>query len=423
MLPRCRLLQIGDVHLPGARLKPRPIDEKDKRFPVDLKHIISGQPTKRVFKKIYERLQSGEVEAIIFMGDLTDLGDLDGYRSCAKYIANALQLGESGVMSDVKCGIVFGNHDINRALAQEPGLTQKFAPLSHALRAEGLPPPTIGAVDWMSLERGHARATVALLNSCWGCGAKEFIPEEFRADVAAAIDAALARGGDERVTRAYYDRQFDTPAFSDDTLDALANPPTEMGNGLLIACAHHNLFPQRQPRLAPYTELINSGAVRGTLLELARPVVYLHGHIHEDPIEVLLGDSGEPLVSISAPEASEGFNEIEFVFNSAGAPLSCRVTKWRFDKSGVFRSQPPRVISLLGHRRRATDRSLSQLYAKLLDETEMYWSQIMSMAEDIFSGDTAIKLEEALELLATDGRVEIENYSSTAQNWIVRGRL
>ena len=65
-------------------------------------------------------------------------------------------------------------------------------------------------------------------------------------------------------------------------------------NVLSVIVAHHNLLPQRLPRLAPYTELVNGGALRASLGELGKPVLYLHGHIHEDPIEILRSPGGAP---------------------------------------------------------------------------------------------------------------------------------
>ncbi len=36
-------------------------------------------------------------------------------------------------------------------------------------------------------------------------------------------------------------------------------------------------------RIAPYTEVVNGGNVRRRLTNCGKPVVYLHGHIHDDP--------------------------------------------------------------------------------------------------------------------------------------------
>jgi hypothetical protein len=247
--------------------------------------VIAAQPMKLVFREIYKLLQRGGISAALFMGDLTDIGGIEGYQACVKYIARSLQLGSDGLFATLPVGILPGNHDINRALAKQPGLTTKFEPLLAALSAEGFSHFPVLKPVWLDLNSGAARTKVALMNSCWGCGSNEFIPEEFREAVGRAIDEALAGGKSERAVRAYYDRQFDTPAFSEQSIHELATTSGTLGVELLIVCAHHNLLPQRLPRLSPYTELVNSGVLRATFAELGRPVVYLHGHIHEDPIE------------------------------------------------------------------------------------------------------------------------------------------
>lgn len=306
------------------------VDDKDSRFPQELKKIIAAAPIKSCLQKIYELIEAGRASAVIFMGDLTDYGGLAGYKACAKYISTALQIGRFGQQSQLPVGIVPGNHDVNRALAQEAQIGAKFSPLIAALAAEGLPSIPVAEPIWMNVLNDAAQISlrVALLNSCWGCGAKEFIPEEFREDVQAAIESALKRGQPDQQIAAYYDRQFDTPAFSSDTMEKLVSRlPAVNECGVLVVAAHHNLLPQQQPRLAPYTELVNSGAIRSVLQNLERPVIYLHGHIHHDPIEIIQKPASSPVVSIAAPEIQSGFNVIELVYTRSHLPLNCRVVK------------------------------------------------------------------------------------------------
>jgi len=77
MLPRLRILQIGDLHLPTAARVNRNIDQKDRSFSVELRNIISSVPIKVVFRQIYKMITDGHCHAILFMGDLTDLGSLE----------------------------------------------------------------------------------------------------------------------------------------------------------------------------------------------------------------------------------------------------------------------------------------------------------------------------------------------------------
>ncbi len=138
MLPRVKIIQVGDIHLPSAAGGASAVDNKDGRFPIELRNVISAHPIKLVFREIYRLLERGGISAALFMGDLTDIGDVKGYQACAKYIARSLQFGAGGVFSNLPVGFVPGNHDIDRNLAKQAGLTTKFEPLVAALSAAGL---------------------------------------------------------------------------------------------------------------------------------------------------------------------------------------------------------------------------------------------------------------------------------------------
>jgi len=89
------------------------------------------------------------------------------------------------------------------------------------------------------------------------------------------------------------------------------------------------------PRIAPYSELINGGAVRTALLNLDRPLLYLHGHLHTSPIEVVRvpDRARSAIISISAPLFRDGYNVVEIAFNQEAVPLGCRVLAHRLDGS------------------------------------------------------------------------------------------
>lgn len=98
-LPRVRLLQIGDLHLPTAAQTERTVDQKDRAFSYELRNVISRQPIKTVFKRIYRMCEAEEVDGVLLMGDMTDFGMLNGYKAGVSYVANALQLGRGRQMS------------------------------------------------------------------------------------------------------------------------------------------------------------------------------------------------------------------------------------------------------------------------------------------------------------------------------------
>jgi hypothetical protein len=423
MLLQVRILQIGDVHLPSAMKSGRNIDQKDAAFSVELRNLISSLPIKVVFRQIYKILEEGGVGSIVFMGDLTDAGDLEGYDKTCQFIAHSLQLGEGRRHASIPVGIVPGNHDINRPMALEPGITTKFEPLNAALRRASLPPLPVEQSLILPIVNGSAKLSINLMNSCWGCGAREYIPEDFREGIGKAIEEALAKGG-AKALKTYYDRQFDTPAFSEPSITQLVQSGrTADASTLLIVAAHHNLLPQRQPRIAQYTELVNSGAIRGSLGELDRPVVYLHGHIHVDPVETITAPKASPLICISAPAAEDGFNVLDFVFTRSGMPLSCQITPWRFDASGILHPAEKVAVSLLGKRRRSHDATLNKIYSYMLEKRELYWTELINVAPPIFTTDVEEQTREAIELLIADESILVENYDSSPSAWIIRANI
>ncbi|NML12710.1 metallophosphoesterase family protein [Sphingobium sp.] len=424
MLPRLRILQVGDVHLARTAKLGLKLDEKDRRFPLELRNRMAGGPIKTVFRRLHQFLEQDDFAFLLFMGDLAEQGDLNGFRACVRYLAEALQLGKGRRFEALKVGIVPGNHDIDRVLAAKPSYTTKFTPLQQAMTNAGLPLLPVDKPIWLDHQKGPCRIDVALLNSCWGCGSPEYIPEEFRDEIVKAINSALTKGVDEKATRSYYDRQLDTPAFSKNTVQGLVEGASKLpGGSLIIACAHHNILPQRLPRLAPYTELVNSGAIRSELSKLGRPVLYLHGHIHEDPVEIIQTSAGAPLVCISAPEASEGFNVVEIVFTPAGLPLSCYIEPWRFAESGVFAAMQRQVIPIGAGRRRPPNAVVVAIYQQIIAEQSCFWGDMMSCAQKAGATHAADATEEALELLTADQLVTIEHHELGREHWLVRSRL
>jgi hypothetical protein len=192
---------------------------------------------------------------------------------------------------------------------------------------------------------------------------------------------------------------------------------------LIVVAAHHNLLPQRLTRIAPYTELVNSGAVRASLMEAKRPILYLHGHIHTNPVEVLSMPSGDALVCISAPLAEAGFNILEIVFTRAGIPLVGHVIPWTFDQSGNLRQSPRLTVPLIGRRRRSLDDGLSQVYSHLLNVRHCYWSDLVAGLGATFPVDTEESLQECIELLLADHSVTVENYEARRTSWILEAKI
>jgi len=308
-------------------------------------------------------------------------------------------------------------------LAKKPGIVTKFQPLNETLGRYDLPFLPVDKSIVATVGTPGSSALVIAMNSCWGCGATEYIPAEFRESIGAAIEKVL-EDKDDNLLRVYYDRQFDTPAISDDAITNLVQTLDREGpSQIAIVVAHHNILPQRVGRLAPYTELVNSGSMRSSLLETGRPILYLHGHIHDDPVEVISNSGGDSLVCISAPEAASGFNVIEIVFTRSEMPLTCVLTPWRFDHSGILRENETRSIPLIGRRRRSNSRVLARVYSHLLDHVECFWADLLSAFSAHFSENAETQLQELIELLLADERVSVDNYRAEPVNWIIRANI
>jgi hypothetical protein len=421
MLKRIKIAQIGDIHLPSSGQQTAFIDSKDPKFPPRIKNIISRSPLKTVFRRIYDLIEAGTFDSIVFMGDLTDTGSLNGYQSCSRFISNSLQIGTLGKHNLLPIGIVPGNHDIDRELARISSLSAKFAPLNSVLTAEGLPKLPLDEPFAIELSRDGIFAKIFLINSCWGCGEEEFIPEFFRKPIADAIANTFKGPDGATARRLYYDRQLDTPAISQHTISKLINAIMDLSpSAVPIIVGHHNLFPQRTPRLAPYTELVNSGALRRSLEEVNRPTIFLHGHIHDDPIEIISRPNHSPLIVISAPAAADGFNILEIIFTTHNAPLICSVEPYRFDASGILRIGEKIKIPLIGQRRRSTRPEFARFYGSLLQNGQCYWQEVASMARGILGSLSDNEIGEQLLLLNADGRISIENYEFPFENWIIQ---
>ena len=103
-------------------------------------------------------------------------------------------------------------------------------------------------------------------------------------------------------------------------------------------------------------------------------------------------------------------------------PLGCRVMKWRFDDAGYISRLEPVTISLIGHRRSSHRASLAELYKIVLDARELYWRDLQTRTNPLYTSSPD-DLEEDLELLVIDQRVTIENYGMSHPNWIIKASI
>jgi len=126
-------------------------------------------------------------------------------------------------------------------------------------------------------------------------------------------------------------------------------------------------------------------------MQLARPVIYLHGHIHEAVVEVINGgyldgtatDTSQPVVSISAPLLQDGYNKIEVHFDRQGKPIGLAVSSVEVNKAtgsiAAFR-EPFRLA--LTKKRRTLKRHLD-LFMELVQEGNLRGEDILAAARKL----------------------------------------
>lgn len=342
------MLQIGDLHydeLLKATTKP---DAKDAFAPSGLvpSHVRPIAP--EAAKKLAQAINSKTNPVIAICGDLTSRGDLTVFEAALKYLAGILNLNEHPSLEASSVHLVPGNHDVDWKDSMPyvdlgPG---RFNSLVARVDTSGLGIPITTTLRHSSISTaGGSKVEFLSLNSCRGAGA----PREFPAVNDAILDQlkeiALERGVDLSVALVDAAKSvdcphelLDIPLVHPDDLVRLTEVVSCLARSRLpIILAHHGFLPQGVPRFNPYTEMVNGGAVREMLLYLSRPIMYLHGHIHRGTSEVLQGgpdgSRGGPVVVISAPPLSEGFNEICIEFDNSHEPLGLTIRRHRLNQS------------------------------------------------------------------------------------------
>ena len=342
------VLQLGDIHFPQHK-DTVAVDHKDEAAPPALVAAVSGNPLQQVIRRARRRLDElGPSTLVAQCGDMTSFGDLSSYDQCVEYLTQALDL--TARQADLVHAVP-GNHDVNRTLCDPADLFAKFDPLAASWQKRSVP----------ALDARHMRATRPVLpagevvavgaNSCVGSGERRYLPADVRDELGTLL-AARSMAVAPAVLQA--SEQLDTPAFHETHLSALDDElETVPASRVALVIGHHPLLPQTVPRIEIYTEVLNSGVVRSRLSQIGYPVVYLHGHVHADPVEVLTvgeGRSGR-LVMISAPLLSDGFNELRIDLSASGWAIGCVVTRWRRHLDGVVRYEEPLRMPLWLSRR------------------------------------------------------------------------
>lgn len=410
-----RVVQVGDIHYSDAENFASPVDAKDPGFPAALRDSIGTAPLQAVFRSLSHLLDTGAVDFVTFMGDFTTRGDAAALGDCARYIRRLFAEAWPAA-GHPDCKLIIGNHDVDRRL--DPDTDVRFENINDVLGAAGFAPASILA-PCESVLRGDDASEVRIfgVNSCRGCGQLRLLGSIVEKHAGPAIRKLMAEGGTSDELEELYE-QIDTPAIDEHTIAMLDASLSNLGETVLpVICAHHNLLPQAMPRIAPYSELINGGAIRTALLNLDRPIIYLHGHLHTSPIEVIRvpDRTRSAIISISAPLFRDGYNVIEIAFSRDSVPLGCRVIAHRLDGSQcrIAASSVIPAWTAAEGLRLATAQARELM--KILDPDKVTTRGDLLVQLGWPSGE----LDDALTELRWLGALEIPNYDRPSIHWRV----
>lgn len=419
-----RLLQLGDIHFPDAKAAAQAVDNKDAGIPSNLVQAISFNGLEQVIREIL-RVREGANQplGLLLCGDLTTGGDVAGYEDCLKYLAKSLEIDDASVWPDASLHAVPGNHDVDRSTT-DPAATDLFAKFESAQAAwDRLRPNIFEPRDarTTSLSKSTFGIRVISLNSCLGCG-------EWRSRLLPTLPTELLEQiepyfKEQQETPYGFFERLDTPAFHEKAIDKVnAEIKQTETHCACVVLSHHNILPQRTPRIDVYTEVINAGLIRGQLLALERPVIYCHGHIHSDPIEIVRGvnqSRAGMLVCISAPMLSDGFNILDIAFSQSCSPLGVTVRRYRDSGGGVFTWSPSVRIPFYSTAEAATQGIISDEMSETLRILAARPAPIMGFKECVDAlrpkqkGTTEALLSEAEWL----GYFRIRNRDQASEFW------
>jgi len=417
-------VHIGDVHYPDAIQKGPQVDKKDEGFNSGFIEKLAPNTFMEVGSSLTRCLETQDIDGVLFSGDLTSFGNLKSYQECVQYFDRMITSAESVIGRNFAVEVVPGNHDLKRKGLTSGGLEERFDDFKEAWISVGRDIFPVGSIKKDQIDRDNASLKIISLNTCLGCGEeyKKF-PSEIASIYKKLIDAADLEDKDQ--FNKFCDR-IDTPAIYQDHLREIEIEVSGIDdNSLCLILGHHALLPQPTVRVALYTEIINGGNARMALTTLNSPIIYCHGHIHDDPIEILTRPENpeSSLVLISAPEYSKGFNVIEILYTDNGYPVGIVITPHRAETWGRVREKAPiripirqpedminfcddrteSVYRLLGGEPSRFDKLLARMKSEKLSFSEMEFENILN----------------ELEWLQV---INISNKSKSSRGWII-GRV
>lgn len=428
------ILQIGDVHFPEWKSAASDIDLKVSEFSERIVSEMQTDPLTTILEGLRDVCRNEHIDVALLMGDITSQGKTEYLRNAAATLAGLIN--DSDADYQIPIYGVPGNHDVSKTDAVNLGEVGKFGPLERAYQSvKWAPPPILNHIKQYLRPEDGEKIPIYLINSSVGSWSKALFPDGLR-ELVFANDPAPIRIADTtpfkdpdgksapaktRAEQVY--EQLDTPYFRAVEVQTIAKD-IEKHKNLAIVVAHHNLLPQYLPRVSHFGEVLNAGYARQQLLATGAKVLYLHGHIHTDPIEVIsVPDEDGSIVSIAAPVLWKGFNLITVFQHAAGTPFAIKVSEHRVE-TGRFQRRS-KLVPLTSDKAELLKRGVSKFWNFLLNESghvgEVYnWGEITAYGTKVaLSGD---ELETTVLALYCAGLVRIRNFGGPVNSWRITTR-
>lgn len=459
MLQNCiRILQVGDIHLPEWEKVYSHIDEKDKNYSPSIIADIRGLDNMTaVLQRLTQLGTSSQTDAVAFMGDFTTRGVTDKIPVAIEILSTLMTRFDG---SRVPMFGVPGNHDVDKKEAILHGSQAKFSPLERAFQKFGWLSPPINRARKVEIESDDSSLSLSLINTSIGSWSAHLLPDILEAEFSEdkLLDVPLSQTTDnvgenspegdfldstQVGTRSDQLFAMDVPFISKGTTASLRKEFSENSDkDTHVIIGHHNILPQKIPRITPYGEMLNAGMFRRYLQNTGRNVVYLHGHIHDDPIEIIgsppfekgsqaysMLDSGK-IVSISAPPIWEGFNEVTFFLDEDSQVYLLRVTKYRLDENmeiGNYSDQETvyipllqSVSDLLGTSTRKVLQALKEQRSSSNPTGTIKWTDFLTYLNEKSVTSDSEEVERSVLKLFCGGLVRINNLGREPVRWALR---
>ena len=418
-MEKIRIMHIGDIHYP-ERHNAHLADIKDKGVSRDFIDKITPNKFDKVAKSLLHVIKTQEIHSVLLSGDLTSYGEKNGYQRCVEYFLDLFS--KENCDKEIDLHVVPGNHDLERDKAGSANQFEKFKEFSSIWKANGKDILKPDGVRTSEIDLDGKRIKRLSLNTCVGCGEMRAFPPSIRGEIESLISSAdLKTKPDFDI----YGEQLDTPAANEEHIsiveDTVKNSSIE--NYLTLVLGHHGLLPQSTVRVDIYTEMINGGYIRSLLNTADFPVIYCHGHIHDDPVEVLSQPNHQKsnLVSISAPEFCDGFNLIEISFSSNNTPIGCSVIPYRVTTFTAVK--PGEEIRIPLQKSQLVDEycsnNVEEIYRAIPTEPDFFENIYKSISEI----DTEISKENLAGILIElewVGVISLDNRQKKSKKWIIR---